>query len=171
MQSGQDAAGRLTQRAARELRHYIAIAAYLYVCFGAVLFYKAAVLQAAGVPFAPYGLAAIKALIMAKFMLIGHALHVGEAFGRKPLIYPVLYRSFVFLLMLLGLSVIEEIVRGLIAQRSLSESLAGFGGGTVLQVLATSLLMWLCLLPYFAFRQLAETLGEDRLRQMFFRGA
>ena len=167
----QQAPDSLKRRAAREFRSYIAIAAYLYVCFGAVLLYKAAVLQAHGVAYAPYGLAAIKALIMAKFMVVGHALHVGEAFGNKPLIYPVLFRSFVFLFMLLGLSVIEELIRGAIADRSLSESLAGFAGGTVLQVIATALLMWLCLLPYFAFRQLAEVLGEDRLRRMFLHGA
>ena len=171
MQTEHHAPEGLTRRATAEFRRYIAIAAYLYVCFAAVLLYKSAVLQAHGIAYAPYGLAAVKALIMAKFMLIGHALHVGEAFKSKPLVYPVLYRSFVFLFMLLGLSVLEELIRGAIADRSLAESLSGFAGGTVLQVLATTLLLWLCLLPYFAFRQLAETIGEDRLLRMFLRGA
>lgn len=171
MPTEQPKPGTLKQRAAAEVRSYLAIAAYLYVCFAAILLYKTAILQAHGVEYAPWGLAAVKALIMAKFMLIGHALHVGEAFEHKPLIYAVLYRSFVFLLMLLGLSVIEEIVRGLVVHHSLMQSLAGFAGGTLLQVLATCLLMWLALLPYFAFRQLAEELGDDRLRRMFIHGA
>ena len=101
---------RWAQKIGHELKEYAAISLYLYVCFGAVLLYKASVLQARGIDYAPYGLAAIKALILAKFMLLGHAARLGERYRRKPLIYPVLHSSFVFLALLVALSVVEEAV-------------------------------------------------------------
>ena len=52
--------------------------------------------------------------------------------------------------------------------RSVAESLSEIAGGTWLQILATSLLLWLILLPYFAFRQIGERLGKGSLRWMLF---
>jgi len=41
------------------------ISLYLYICFGALLLYKSAILEDVGINFTHWGLAAIKALIMA----------------------------------------------------------------------------------------------------------
>ena len=46
----------------------LAIASYLAVCFGALLFYKAAILESAGIDMTRAGLAIIKALILGKFV-------------------------------------------------------------------------------------------------------
>jgi hypothetical protein len=156
------------QRLAHELQEYAGISLYLYVCFGAVLLYKASVLDAHGLGYAPYGLAAAKALILAKFMLVGHALRIGERHGHRPLIYPVLHKSVVFLAVLVVLTCVEEAVVGVIHGRTVVQSVSGIAGGTWPQIAATCLLLWLILLPYFGFRQIGEVLGEGRLRRMFF---
>ena len=160
----------LASRAAHELKRYLATSFYLFVCFGALIFYKKAVLNAHGFEYTIYGLAAIKALIMAKFMLVGHALHLGEEIRHKALIYQLLYRSFVFLVMLFVLSAVEDLVRGQLHGLSAADSFAGFLGGTWEQILAVCILMWLILLPYFAFRLGDEALGAGTLRRMFFAG-
>ncbi len=49
------------KRAAHELKQFSILAAYLYVCFTALAYLKAAILQAHGIAFAPFGFAAIKA--------------------------------------------------------------------------------------------------------------
>jgi len=54
-----------------ELRRYALVSAYLYVCFGAILLYKSAILSEAGQHYLPFGVAAVKALILGKFVLIG----------------------------------------------------------------------------------------------------
>jgi len=158
----------LAHKIGHELKQYAVISLYLYICFGAILLYKASVLQAHGIGYAPYGLAAVKALILGKFMLIGHALKIGERDKRRPLIYPVLHKSLVFLAALVACSVVEEAVAGAIHGRTVVESLSDIAGGSWSQIAATSLLLWLILLPYFAFRQLGEALGEGKLRRMFF---
>jgi hypothetical protein len=68
----------LSKRATNELIEFAIIAAYLYVCFAAVLCLKAPILKAHGIEFAHFGFAAIKALICAKFVSLGQILHVGE---------------------------------------------------------------------------------------------
>jgi hypothetical protein len=151
-----------------ELQQYTVISLYLYACFGAILLYKASVLHAEGIDYAPYGLAAIKALILGKFMLVGRAMHIGERYRHKPLIYPVLHKSFAFLAFLIVLSVIEEAVSGAIHGRTAHDSFSEIGGGTWLQIAATAVLLWLILLPYFAFQQIGEVLGHGSLRRMFF---
>lgn len=159
---------RWAKKMGHELREYAIISLYLYICFGAILLYKVAVLQARGVDYAPYGLAAIKALILAKFILIGHATKMGERYREKPLIYPILHKSIAFLVLVIVLSVIEEVVAGALHGRSVAASLSEIADGTWLEIVATALLLWLILLPYFAVRQISERLGKGRLIRMLF---
>ena len=159
---------RARERIRDELREFLIIAAYLYVCFTALAYLKAAILQAHGVVFAPFGFAAIKALICAKFILVGRALHIGERFKTLPLIWPTLYKSLAFLALLIILNVIEEIVVGLMHHRTVLDSIGEIGGGTLDQLIATSFVALLILIPFFAFRALGEIVGERNLVRLFF---
>jgi hypothetical protein len=155
-------------RLAHELKVYAGISLYLYVCFGAILLYKESVLEGHGLSYAPYGLAAAKALILGKFMLIGQALHLGERYKHKPLIHMVLYKSVIFLIVLVALSFVEEIIVGAIHGRTVVQTITEIAGGRWLEIAMTCALLWLILLPYFAFQQISEVLGEGKFRQMLF---
>jgi len=104
MQARGPAKASFGDRIGNELREFAVIAAYLYICFTALAYLKAAILQAHGIPFAPFGLAAVKAVICAKFVLVGRAFHLVERYKSQPLIWPVRHRSFVFHLFLLVLN-------------------------------------------------------------------
>src|SRR5215475_8595417 len=158
----------LAKRATDELKEFVIIAVYLSVCFTAILNLKASILKAEGIAFAPFAFAVIKALICAKFVSVGHILHLGERFKSLPLIWPTLYKSLVFLILLLGLNALEEIVAGQMHHRTIAESLAEFGGGTIDQLIATSIVGVLILIPFFAFRALGEVVGEGNLVRIFF---
>jgi hypothetical protein len=158
----------IRKRAVYELKEFAIIAAYLYVCFTAILYFKAAILLAHGIQFAPFGLAAVKALICAKFVSIGNVFRVGERFRSMPLIWSTLYKSFTFLILLLVLNSLEEIAVGLIHHRPIADIWAEFGGDTIQQVIATSIIGLLILIPFFAFRAIAEVVGETDLVRMFF---
>jgi hypothetical protein len=64
--------------------------------------------------------------------------------------------------------VIEEIAVGLFRGRQAQDVLREIAGGTLPQVLATSLLILLIMLPYFAFREISASLGEGKLMQLLF---
>src|ERR1700676_3802997 len=112
------------EKAGEELKEFIVLTAYLYVCFAALIYLKAAILQAQGVAYAHLGLALIKAALCAKFMLVGRVFHFGERFKAHPLIVPTLHRSFVFLLLLAALTIIEEIVVGAMHGRMVMDSIS-----------------------------------------------
>jgi hypothetical protein len=152
---------------AHELQEYAGIALYLYACFGAILL-KASVLQAHGFDYAPYGLAAAKALVLAKFMLIAHKVGIGERPTSRPLLHRVLYQSAVFLAVLVALSCAEEAIVGRIHDRTLAQSIGQIADGRWLEIAATCLLLWLILLPYFGLRLIGEALGKGELRRMLF---
>lgn len=168
MKSENASTASIGKRAIDELKEFAVVAAYLCVCFTAILYLKASILKAEGIAFAPFGFAVIKALICAKFVSVGHILHLGERFKSLPLIWPTLYKSLVFLILLLGLNALEEIVAGQMHHRTIAESLAEVGGGTIDQLIATSIVGVLILIPFFAFRALGEVVGEGNLVRMFF---
>jgi hypothetical protein len=170
MSSGVPAAKSIGRRVTEELKEFLVIAAYLYVCFTALAYLKAAILQAHGIAFAPFGFAAVKALICAKFMSVGHALRMGERYKNRALIWPTLYRSLVFLALLFVLNLLEEVITGMIHRQTLRDSISNFGGGTLDQLIATSIVVLLILVPFFAFRTLGEVVGEDNLVRVFLHG-
>jgi hypothetical protein len=157
------------ERVVTELREFAVLATYLFICFTALAAYKAAILKAYGVSFAPWVFAAIKALVSAKFLLIGRMFGLGDGLSKKhPLIVSTLYRSFTFLIVLIFLSAMEEVTLGHLRGESVADSLAGLAGGTLWQVFATSFIMLLILIPWFAFRAVGEVIGDETLVRLFF---
>jgi hypothetical protein len=150
-----------------EFKELAILTAYLYVTIGAVILMKAAVLHGAGVSFVPWGIAIVKALVLAKFMLIGKAM-IGERFNDRPLIWPTLHKAFAFLVLLIVLTIIEEVVVGLFHHQSVATSLGELTGAKLYETLAGYIIMLLVLIPYIAWGVLDEALGEGRLARMFF---
>jgi hypothetical protein len=157
----------ISTRVKEELREFVVVATYLFICFTAVAYLKASILKAHGIAFAPFAFAAIKALICAKFVSVGRVFQVGERFKSLPLIWPILYKSLSFLALLLVLNAVEEVVVGLIHSRRVIDSLSEVGGGTLDQLTATSVVGLLILIPLFAFRALGEVVGEGNLVRIF----
>jgi hypothetical protein len=158
----------LHHRAIHELKEFAILAVYLYITIGAVIMMKTAVLHTEGIDFAPWGIAIVKAMLLAKFMLVGRAIKIGERDTTSLLIWPTLYRAFAFLVLLIILTIIEEAVVGLFHNRSIAAPLGELVGVRLEETLAGYLIMLLVLIPYFAFRVLGEALGEGRLARMFF---
>lgn len=153
------------QRVKHELREFAIIALYLLVCFSALLFYRYAILDEHGLSTWRFGMAVGKALILGKFILIGQAMHVGARRQSHSLARGVISKSLLFLVVLIVLSIIEEIIVSLIHHRPFSEGLAE--RGTPIQLVASSIVMLLILIPYFAYQELDEALGEGKLKHLF----
>jgi hypothetical protein len=152
-----------------ELRDFAILATYLFVCFSALAGFKAAILGAEGISFAPWLFALVKALVCAKFLLVGSWFGLGDGLAAKhPLIVSTLYRSLTFLLVLGLLTVVEEAVVGHLHGETLRTSLDRIGGGTFAQFVATSVILLLVLVPFFAFRALGEIIGEKTLVRLYF---
>jgi hypothetical protein len=159
---------RMTRRTIHEFKNFAIIFLYLYVILGVLIFMKSAILHAHGVNFTPWGIAAVKAAILAKFMLLGHALKLGDNGKVGPLIWPTLYGAVTFLLVLVVLTIVEEIFVGYLHGRSVASSLGELTGSHLEETVSWIIILLLVLIPYFAFRALAVSLGSDHLMKMFF---
>src|ERR1700760_4784141 len=100
----------LAQKAWREFRELAAISGYLYICFAALIFYKASILRSHGIEFATFGLALGKALILGKFILFAHALGIGDRNKPSRLALAIILKSLIFGLLLIALTFIEEMI-------------------------------------------------------------
>jgi hypothetical protein len=129
---------------------------------------KAAVLHIQGIECTPWGIAVVKAAMLAKFMMLGSTMKIGERKTTGPLIWPTLRKAFAFLVLLTILTTIEEAVVGLFRHRSIAASLGELVGSRLEETLAGYLIMLVALIPYFAFRVLDEAIGEGRLARTFF---
>jgi hypothetical protein len=160
-------ASSLREKAVFELRKFCFLAIYLWICFGAIVFLKAAILQAEGVAYLPLGFAAIKAVVAAKFVLIGEMLDAKRSHRTgERLLVSILRRTFLLLILLGVMTVIEEATIAMIHGRSLAHAFDSLVGNTVWEMAATVVLMLLILLPYVGFRSLSEALGEDVLHRL-----
>jgi hypothetical protein len=158
----------LRQRAMNELTEFAILTAYLYITLGAVILMKASVLHDHDIRFAPWGIAVVKAAVLAKFLLLGRAMKIGERHSSRPLIWPTLHKAFAFLVLLVVLTIIEEVVVGLFHHQTVAASLAELSGAKLDETLAGIVILFMVLIPYFAIRMLSEALGEGRLARMFF---
>ena len=156
------------EKAKSELKELFFITAYLFVVFSALSFYKSAILEAQGVHWLPWGFALIKAVVLAKFIMIGRALHIGEGHRTKPLIWQIIQKSIAFLILVAGFTVIEEAIVGFIHDKTFWESMAEVGGGTTEEMIATAIIMFLVFIPLFAYGALGEVLGEKTLFRTLF---
>jgi len=157
-------ASTIKQRAREELRNYAIVAGYLYICLAALLLYKDALLQEQGLSLLPHGIAVAKALILGKFILLGEAAGLGKRVHAHTLLGTIAVRSVQFFLLLLVLSVVEELVVGKVHGHSFAETLAEYERHSVLEMLAKSLLLLLVLVPLIAFRAFVGIVGPGVLR-------
>ena len=151
-----------------ELRNYAVVAAYLYICFGTVLLYETALLREEGVQFLPHGLAAVKALILGKFLLIGEALGVGSRRRARGLLGAIAWKSVLLFVFLLVLTALEELLVGWAHGRSFAQMLAEFDGQSALEMFAKCLLLLLVLIPLVAVTELSRWLGPDVVKGVLF---
>jgi hypothetical protein len=161
------APARFPARLRKELIDYAIVSAYLYVCFGALILYKATILRSEGLEFAPFGLALVKALITGKFVLLLQAFKIGDKrISAGTALAAILLKSLIFAVLLIALTLVEEMIVGYFHGKAAREVMSEIAGGTLPQALAVSLILFLILIPYFAFRGIAARMGEGALLKL-----
>ena len=161
--------GSVKQRLAHEMKEYLVIAAYLAAFFVSLTTYRKLVLAEYHVGYFAYGWALMEAMILAKVILIGQALHLGDRFRDRPLIVSTLWKSIVFGLLVAVFVVLEHVVTALLHHRPVASEFQ-FAGGQGYEMLARVQLMLVAFVPFFAFREISAFLGKGKLIELFFQG-
>lgn len=163
------------ERATTELKKYIAIAIYLWVLFSMFEIHRFAVLRdVKHSPISMYriGLAAINALILAKIILIGDMIHLGDQIRNKTrLIYSVLFKSVIFAVFVICCNVIEGTILAWIHGTSIGSNIPQMGGGGLLGMVLYGVMGSIVLIPFFLFTELQRLLGSEKLHSLIFQKA
>lgn len=161
-------ARRLRTRATEEFRQFLVLFVYLWILFGVFVLNQGIVLREHGIGWTAQGFAFINALVFAKVMMLFEMFDPGQRLRKRPLIYPILYETFLLTILFLVVHVIEKAVGGLIRGETVADSLPSIGGGGLLGLVSASVIMFVALTPFFALRNLSFALGRDRLVALMF---
>ena len=154
------------QKVAYEFEEFAIISLYLAFFFCALATYSMLLLDSFHVSYFAYGTAVINALVIAKVILIGEAVHVGTRFEKRALFYSTIWKAFVFGLLVFGFHILEEIIRHLVHEK---EFAGAFRNIRIDELLARTVIVFCTFLPLFAFRELRRVIGPDNFRVLFFR--
>jgi hypothetical protein len=157
-------ASRLTQGLLHGFRRFLFMFGYLYVVFTMFQLHEYIVLSEHDLSYTRLGFAVINALVLAKVMLIADELHLGVWFPGQPRIYRIVVRSVLFAAVMILFEVVEKTITGLIKGGSFIESVPRLAGGDLGTVMF-GLILTAILLPFFAFMELSNALGDDVVRK------
>ena len=159
----------LKQKAAHEVREYFVITAYLFLVFSLLVVHKSMILSEHHIDYTLHGVALINALALAKVMLLAQDLHLADLFRDAPLIYPTVFKSATFTVVLTGFKIVEDAVIGRFHGVSFHQSVSEMGDGSWSAIVLLAALLFVMLIPFFGFTELRRVFGEDRLIGVFFR--
>ena len=158
----------LKQKAKHELIEYAVNVAYLAIVFAAFTWYRRLILASYDITYTNYWFALIQALILGKVIMIGGIFRLGRSLEDKPLIYSSLYKTAVFCLFCAAFTVVEHTAVGLWKGEGLAAGLHEMAEKGGHEVMANTLMLFVSLFPFFAFRELGRVAGRDRLKDIFF---
>ena len=162
----------LKEKVIVEAKKFAVIVVYLWLLFMLLELHKVAILRVED-PMAPLayrvGFALVNALILGKIILIAEAFHFAERFKTGPLLYAILFRSALFSVLLVCCDMLEEVLVGVLHHKSIAESIPKLGGGGMEGILLVGLMVFIVLIPFFSFAEIAQIIGEDKLFSMMFK--
>ncbi len=141
---------------------------YMAIFFSVFANYRRLILAHYQISYEDYGISVIKALVLAKVILVAESLHLGRRFEGKPLIVPTIYKGFLFTICVAIFDVIEAIIRSFIYGRGAMGALDDVMNQFNYEWLAGGLVVFFAFIPFFAVRELRQILGEGTIFKLFF---
>jgi len=159
----------LKEKLVQEMKEMLVIFLYLALFFCTFTTYRRLVMREVGVSYFHYGFALLKALVLAKVVLLGQYARLGKIFDDRPLIVPTLYKVVLFSLFTLVFEILEHAVGGLLDGKAMRDALREISGVGRDELLARTLTVLSAFIPFFAFTETGRRLGEGKLSEMFFK--
>jgi len=144
---------------------------YLWLLFTLFVLNEKIILGQRGIEFSvlsAHGFAAFNALVLAKIMLVAEGLNVGRWLHGRPLIYSILFQSFIISVLFICFHAAEKIIAALLKGDEIAASVPAIGGGGLPGLVCVAAILFVSLTPYFAFRNISRELGTGRLYEMLF---
>lgn len=152
-----------------ELKKFFLYTFFLFILFGVFNLYDALLLGHDFHNHIRYGYSLIEALLLAKVILIGEVLAVGEKFKDRPLIIHVFYKTLSFILLLLIFNMVEHCIIGWFDGHTIIQTYHHIVHQKINIILAKTLIMTIIFAQFFTILEISRTLGEGQLFALFFK--
>ena len=152
------------EKAKHEFIEIAIVFAYLAFVFCALATYSMLLLEKYEIVYFAYGAALLNAFIITKVILIGEAMRFGKKHEGKALVYSVIYKAFLYGVLVFAFHLIEETVKLLIHGRTFASA---FQELRLDDILARSVVIFGTFIPFFGFRELGRVIGPEKMRDLF----
>lgn len=156
------------QKLVHEFVSYWFAVLYMAIFFAVFTNYRRLILAHYQIVYTEYGISVIKALVLAKVVLIAEAMRLGRGFEKQPLIIPTLYKTVVFTVCVAAFDILETVVRALIGGMGTAGAIDKVWGRFNYEWLASATVVFFAFIPFFAFRELKLIFGEGTIFRLFF---
>ncbi|MGE3872452.1 MAG: hypothetical protein AB7F74_05795 [Parvibaculaceae bacterium] len=163
--------GALKERAIEEFRRFTILFLYLWVLFGLFVLEETVVARQNDLSLLPHGFALINALVLAKVMLVTEDLDLARWLTGKPAAWTILYESALLTVLFICFHVVEKWAIGLFRGIGIAAGTPSIGGGGWLGLVVVALILFVSLLPFFAFKNVTRAIGARRMKEILFRSA
>lgn len=156
------------QKLISELSEYLVNVVYLSIFFGVYAVSRRLTLSQYGIYLDDYFVGIIKALVIAKVIMIGTFLRISRKYEHKALIVPVFYKIFLFVLWVLLFDALEGFIRGLIHTHSIPSAFEDLVQHHFSKMwLGGVLMVTLSFIPFFMLKELSRIFGYEKFRDLF----
>lgn len=147
----------------------------LYFCFFALFFctftlYRQLILDQYELGYIHYSYSLFEAFILAKMILLGQKLKLGERFEGRPLLLVTLYKTLIFMVFVLLMTVGEHLLTGAIKGKSMAEIFTHLFEKGLYEIFAELLVVAFVFVLFFAFVETGRVLGGQKLYDLFIHG-
>jgi len=158
----------LKERIVDSIKTFFQMFIYLWLVFGLLAIHESIILTEYQIDYQSHGLAAVKALVFAKVMLVAKDLRLGNRLNKKSLIYPILFKSFLFATALMCFHVAEHVLIGMWHGHTVTESISEIGANKLRGMVSISVIATVALIPFFILKEISRVIGEDKFWSLFF---
>ena len=144
--------------------HFVFLAVFLV----AFTWYRRLILANYHIQYHNYWMPLIDAAILAKVIMLGDAMHLGERFRGKPLAVITLYQTAAFSLLVILFSLVEHTVEAMLHGKTALDGIAEIAEQGLDNILAWCVVILAAFIPFFAMKQVEKAFGVERVRRMFF---
>ena len=152
-----------------EMTAYWINVVYLTLLFAVFTSYRRLILAHYNIGYSNWGISFLKALVLAKVIMIGGLVHLGRRLEHKPLILPTLFQSALFTCWVTLFALVESTVRGVLHGKGAAGALEHLLGEGTHEFYAKCLVVFVAFIPFFAFKELGRVLGKGIIWELFFR--
>jgi len=156
----------IKQRALLEAQRLATITIYLFLFLATMSTYRTLILAGYGIDYVNVGYSIVEAFVIAKVILLGEMLRVGEEAHGRPLAVTILYKTIAFAFLVAVFKTFEHLIVGHFHDQSPRDVLHEMFVKNGYQTLAQTFLMFVAFIPFFTLREISRAMGKGRLWAM-----